>query len=318
MTETDLNLPHPEQLLRDGATLVISISGGKDSQAMLKVLLQRRIEEGWSGDVVLFHNDLGRAEWPQTPAFVHKMAADVGLPLVVRMRIREGHGFDLFDEIDLRRINMDTKGDADKPHWPSSATRFCTKHQKEQPCDTWIRETFPRDATIVVAMGLRDEESTARAKKPDYWQRESYAPTLNRHVYSWLPIRHMTKEDVWQTIHPKYTLRFIKHFQNGIRRMIENGNVERAWILINRHWVAHPAYALGNERLSCSHCVLASENDLLNGASNHTEAYRWYTRREMETGFSFRNNLWLMSLRPDLLDEDVLAWGVAKGIVHAS
>lgn len=43
--------PHPDpvQLLRDGAALVLSVSGGKDSDAMCHHLLERRQTEGWSG-----------------------------------------------------------------------------------------------------------------------------------------------------------------------------------------------------------------------------------------------------------------------------
>jgi tRNA(Ile)-lysidine synthase TilS/MesJ len=39
------------QLLREGAVLVLSVSGGKDSDAMSHYLLDRRKEEGWSAEV---------------------------------------------------------------------------------------------------------------------------------------------------------------------------------------------------------------------------------------------------------------------------
>lgn len=52
-----------DQALRQGAALAVSISGGKDSQAMLYALAaewERRPE--WTGDIFAVHADLGRAE----------------------------------------------------------------------------------------------------------------------------------------------------------------------------------------------------------------------------------------------------------------
>ena len=38
--------------------------------------------------------------------------------------------------------------------------------------------------------------------------------------------------------------------------------------------VYHEAYDLGNHRLSCALCVLASLNDLINGAVHNPDTYR--------------------------------------------
>ena len=47
----------PISLLREGSALVLSISGGKDSDAMSHYLLDRRAREGWPGDVMMVHAD---------------------------------------------------------------------------------------------------------------------------------------------------------------------------------------------------------------------------------------------------------------------
>lgn len=298
--------------LENGATLVISVSGGKDSDAMTRKLMAQRREHGWTGKVMLFHNDLGRAEWADTLPYVHRQADFWNLELVVAHRELRGVRFDLFDEIEARRARLDEKGEQHKPHWPSSAARYCTKHQKEQVCDTWIRSAFPRDATVVVAMGLRDQESPARAKKPDAWMRDSYAPTLNRHVYSWLPIRKLTLEQVWTII--GYGVGSLKLYQRDYAKALAEGD-DAAIALMESRWRAHPAYLRGNERLSCSHCVLASVNDLMNGAEHNPDTYRYLTRMEMTSGFTFTQKVALCSLRPDLLDADVHAWAVEKGYI---
>jgi tRNA(Ile)-lysidine synthase TilS/MesJ len=85
----------PVQLMRDGAALVLSVSGGKDSDAMCHHLLERRQAEGWSGDVRMVHADLGRAEWHNTPDYVHSLAQRKDIPLHI---VRWTHG-DLIDRI---------------------------------------------------------------------------------------------------------------------------------------------------------------------------------------------------------------------------
>jgi hypothetical protein len=80
-----------------------------------------------------------------------------------------------------------------------------------------------------------------------------------------------------------------------------SGPIEQAASITGWRW--HPAYALGNERLSCSICILASKNDLLNGIEFHPDYYRQLVQLELDSGFSFRHGLWQASLRPDLLAE---------------
>jgi tRNA(Ile)-lysidine synthase TilS/MesJ len=83
-------------LLREGAALVLSVSGGKDSDAMCHYLLDLRATEGWTGEVLMVHADLGaRVEWHQTPNYVRDLARRKNVPLHV---VRWTHG-DLIDRI---------------------------------------------------------------------------------------------------------------------------------------------------------------------------------------------------------------------------
>ena len=258
---------NPIQVLREGAALVLSVSGGKDSDAMCHYLLERRQAEGWPGDVAMVHADLGRAEWHSTTAYVQALARRKNVPLHV-VRWTQG---DLIDRIWQRYY-----ADPARPCWPSSKVRYCTSDLKRAPISRWIRNTYPT-GKVVCAIGLRAEESSARAKKPTASVREDCtAPTLNRLTLNWLPIHDWTECDVW----------------NCIQR---HGNI------------AHPAYALGNTRLSCACCVLASVNDLLNGAVHNPDTYRELCRIEAVTGYSFRKDFWLSDLKPELLPGSTLA-----------
>lgn len=267
----DTGDPDPLTLLRAGAALVLSVSGGKDSDATAHHLLDQRAREGWSGDVRLVHADLGseRVEWRQTPDYVRGLAERLDVPLhIVRWR----HG-DLIDRIWQRYAK-----DPTRPPWPSAAARYCTSDLKRGPISTFLRRQYP-SGNVICAMGLRSLESHARARRPTFRARKDCtAPTKGRFVYDWLPIHHWTEADVWACIR-------------------DHGDI------------CHPAYRLpegGNQRLSCALCVLASVNDLLNGAQHHPDSYREYCRIEAVSGFSFRRDLWLSDLRPDLLPETTL------------
>ncbi len=261
--------PDPLTLLRNGAALVLSISGGKDSDAMTHYLLERRQIEDWPGEVVMIHADLGaRVEWHQTPEYVRNLAHRKGVPLHV---VRWTHG-DLIDRIWQRYYK-----DPSRPCWPSAKMRYCTADLKRGPISRQIRNLFPT-GNVICAMGLRAQESHARAKRQTFALRtDSSAPTRGRFVYDWLPIHDWTETDVWDCLH-------------------HHGDI------------AHPAYRLErpNHRLSCALCVLASLNDLINGAVHNPDTYREYCRIEAVTGYSFRMDFWLSDVKPELLPQETL------------
>jgi 3'-phosphoadenosine 5'-phosphosulfate sulfotransferase (PAPS reductase)/FAD synthetase len=264
-------MPAPQadalSLLRNGADLVLSVSGGKDSDAMCHHLLDLRQAETWTGQVLMVHADLGRAEWHNTPDYVEQLAKRKNVELHI---VCYSHG-DLIDRIWARWESRNRDGCP----WPSAQARFCTSEMKVAPISRFIRQTFP-SGQIVVAMGLRASESANRAKKDSFTARsDCTAPSKRRFVWNWLPIHDWTEAQVWE----------------GIR---QHGNV------------FHPAYALGNHRLSCALCVLGSLNDLLNGAIHNPDTYRELCRIEAVTGYSFRQNLWLSDLKPQLLSSESL------------
>lgn len=264
-TDNDTS-PDPLTLLRNGAALVLSVSGGKDSDAMSHHLLDLRQEEGWPGDALMVHADLGaRVEWQQTPDYVRDLARRKG-PLHV---VRWTHG-DLIDRIWQRYYK-----DPSRPCWPSSQMRYCTSDLKRGPISRFLRQTFP-SGDVVCALGLRAQESQTRARRPTFSLRtDTSAPTKGRFVYDWLPIHDWTETDVWDCIR-------------------QHGNV------------SHAAYNYGNHRLSCALCVLASLNDLINGAVHNPETYREYCRIESVTGYSFRKGFWLSDVKPELLPQNIL------------
>lgn len=299
------------------AVLLVSISGGKDSQAMTNYLVDLYKARNWQATVVAVHADLGRIEWPQTGAMVERIAAERGIPLSI---VRRPKG-DMIDRWDENRARLVKAGKENTPPWSSSAARFCTSDLKRAPINSFICQELKNSSLIVNAMGLRAEESTPREKKPPLTLRsalcasylthhpkkpgqkkaekriitpeqaydEWYQPQRGRLCLDWLPIHDWKVEQVW------------KACGTSIAELERRRKLPDAEAI--KDWPAHPAYVLGhgNDRLSCSLCVMASLNDLQNGILYNPETAAALIAREEEWDSSFQNGRWLKDVRAELI-----------------
>ncbi|MEO0405944.1 MAG: phosphoadenosine phosphosulfate reductase family protein [Cyanobacteria bacterium P01_A01_bin.135] len=300
-----------QTVMSHGADLAVSVSGGKDSDAMLRFLSKRHSAKGWTGQLFALFCDLGRIEWAGVSEHLHSFCAELEVPLVRVIPKRS-----MIDEWQ-HRYNTIFEKQQHKPFWSSSSARYCTKHEKTQPSDKFLRQY----SCVVCAIGLRAEESTARAKKPRYQVRDDIASTWyktpkscktaeekeawaerafqmwhrsgrrGRFALTWHPIHHWSLEEVWA--------------YNGTssidiaRRtaLYQAGKIQQAIASFPCHWV----YTTGNTRLSCSLCVLASSGDILNGAQHNPWIWSELALMEIIGGWGFQQNRWLASLHADVL-----------------
>src|SRR5258708_4976739 len=86
----------------------------------------------------------------------------------------------------------------DAPPFPSPAFRYCTSAKVAQ-IDKHLRQLAGTAGIVINVMGLRAEESPARAKKPIWSERESVT-TKKRQAYNWNPIHTFTTEEVWAAL----------------------------------------------------------------------------------------------------------------------
>ncbi len=282
--------PEIRDRLRDGADLVLSMSGGKDSDALTLALQELHRFHGWSGRLHIVHADLGRNDWSQTTAYVEHRADALQLPLAV-VRREQGDLLARWWQRHTRRPGV--------PPWSDARNRYCTSDLKIGPINGWLRAWKP-SGTVICAVGLRAAESPGRARKPVWSVREAVS-TRNRHGFNWNPLLAVSNEEVWEML--GVSQEQLRNVRQQVQRLRADGHRVRD-VIAQVGWAWHPAYALGNERLSCSLCVLASRSDLLNGAEHQPDHYRDLVDLEIASGFSFRQGLWLADLRPDLLTED--------------
>lgn len=243
--------------------VVINSSAGKDSQAMLDVVIEQADSLAIPRTrLVVAHADLGRMEWAGTCELAEEQAAHYGLRFeVVRRRTATGEPQTLLEHVRARG------------RWPSSTTRYCTSDHKRGPVRTLLTrlaaetreagKTTP--AVIVNALGLRAEESPARAKRTA-WELDTKASNGRRTVWTWLPIHEWTTSQVWERIRA-----------SGVRH--------------------HPAYDLGMPRLSCCFCIFAPRPALVLAGRHDPELLDEYVEAERAIGHRFRVSLSLAEVR---------------------
>lgn len=156
----------------------------------------------------------------------------------------------LLDMVERRFANR-----PEVPSWPSASTRQCTSDLKRGPIQREIRRFAKWNGynLIINCLGLRAQESSGRAKRAEF----SKMGVSNSVAtwYEYLPIHQWKREEVFGAI---------------------AGDGQEP----------HYAYALGNERLSCVFCIMASKNDLRIGAEHHPELLEKYNQLEKTTNYT--------------------------------
>ena len=180
----DLQVP-PEcrDMIHRGALVSVSVSGGKDSQAMT-ILLARVVPRN---QLVIVHAPLGEVEWPGTVEHIEN-TLPAGIPLILA---RVASGKTLLDQVEERG------------KWPGPRIRFCTRGFKVSPIERELRhylKAHPRFAgRVVSAIGIRRDESSARSKRIP-WARSDRNSLAGREWFDWLPIFDLTDDDVFRVI----------------------------------------------------------------------------------------------------------------------
>lgn len=235
------------ELVAAGAHFYVSHSGGKDSLATYG----RVCEIVPSDRITVVHANLGEVEWD---GIIEHIEANIEHPLTVVSAVFKDGSPKTFLEMVRRR--HETRPDS--PCWPSPQYRTCTSDLKTGPIDKFIKADMKRRGITVAVnvMGLRAEESGNRAKRPELALNDRFtAPTLDRQVWDWLPIKMWPERRVFDFVAAK-----------GMKQ--------------------HHAYADGNDRLSCQFCIMGCDGDLQNAARQNPELAQKYLDMEQATGFT--------------------------------
>ncbi len=278
--------------------IVVSTSGGKDSQTMLRRVVALAEAAGVKDRVVAVHADMGKVEWPGVPELAREQAEHYG----VRFEIVSRPQGDLLQHVRDRAKTLQSRGSA-APPVPSSTNRYCTSdHKRDQvgkvltalaaetraapgkgkmpwfkPTQRYCTSDHKRDqqaklltrlanekggrrpVRILQCMGMRAGESPARSKlRPFYLDRRN--SNTRKRVHIWLPIHDMTHEQVWTDVRA-----------SGVRY--------------------HEVYDKGMPRLSCCFCIYMPKAALVLAAKLMPALAQEYAQVEKDVGFTFRKEL---------------------------
>lgn len=257
--------------------ILINTSGGKDSQTMMRHAVSACKRAGVNpARIVAVHADLGRIEWPGCPELAREQALLNG---ITRFEVVKRTGGDLLEYVRRRG------------KWPSSQQRYCTSDFKRGPIRRVMTmltaERYPvnrlrsgAEVRILNCMGMRAQESPARAKKSPF-ELDLAASNGKRAVWNWLPIHRWTVEEVWADIR-----------QSGIPH--------------------HPAYDLGMPRLSCCFCIFAPKAALMVAGKHRPELLAEYVQTERDINHRFRVDVSLADIQAAVISgaavEPVTDW----------
>lgn len=196
--------------------------------------------------LLVVHASLGDVEWPGALECAQEHARILGAPFIVARAPKT-----FFELVDHRFRTY-----PGVPAFPSASNRQCTSDLKRDPIEREVRRHAKAQgfARIVTCMGLRAAESPRRSKMVS-WKQNTRQTIAARNWFEWLPIHALTTTEVFETIR-------------------EAGQQP------------HPAYAQGNERLSCVFCILGSASDARHGAIRNPDLYERFVSLEERVGFT--------------------------------
>lgn len=220
--------------------LLANISGGKDSQTMLRVLVTgcTAARVPLSRIVCVFADVGADDEWPGTAEIAAGHAATYGLRFITVCRM-------ITDPVTCQRRQQGLlEYIAHRGLWPDARNRFCTSDLKRGPIRTVMTRLVTeareggitgRRVRLLNVMGMRAQESTDRRLMDPFCHDKGSSNKTRREVDQWLPIHGWTLEEVWADIRA-----------SGVPY--------------------HYAYDLGFPRVSCTLCVLAPKSSLIRAA----------------------------------------------------
>jgi 3'-phosphoadenosine 5'-phosphosulfate sulfotransferase (PAPS reductase)/FAD synthetase len=271
--------PEIATLIAANAAVAIGVSGGKDSQAAALATCAHLDAVGHTGPRVLIHADLGSVEWHESLPVCERLAAHLGIELIVVRRAAGGlmERWEARWRSSVRRYSNLETVTLVLP-WSTPLMRFCTSELKTHIIGAELRRRF-RGQPIINVTGVRRAESAVRAKG-------SIASLgADGKVWSWRPISDWSEAEVFAYI-------------------------------AARGLAPHMAYtSLGMSRVSCRFCIMSNATDLI-AAAAAAESHGLYRRMvdlEIASTFAFQGSHWLGDVSPNLLtDEQRDSLAVAK------
>ncbi|MCK4983432.1 MAG: phosphoadenosine phosphosulfate reductase family protein [Victivallaceae bacterium] len=164
--------------------IILCVSGGKDSHAMLFYVAEMARDQGVSDRLHCLYSDTGM-EWDNTEDHVAMLSKSVNVPLAT---VESKKTLLEYMEDRVKRVGNG---------FPSMKCRYCTSRTKADPMAMWTKAQ--NDGFILQITGERKLESKSRSQLIDF----CFLPdksTKYRSVFGWRPMLEYTEADIWVMI----------------------------------------------------------------------------------------------------------------------
>lgn len=274
-------------LIASNCAVAFSVSGGKDGTAAAIAGVAYLDSLGHTGPRLLIHADLGRVEWKDSLPSCERLAAKLGLELVVVRRQagdmmdrwlgRWANNIARYQNLECVRLILP---------WSTPSLRFCTSELKSKVIDSYLKKRFA-GLDVLAVTGIRRQESSRRRLMPVSKVSNTLTSKAHRGV-TWNNVIEWPIEQVFAAIK-----------QAGLD--------------------LHEAYTrFGISRVSCCFCIMSSGADLAAAASceDNRAIYVEMVELEVTSTYSFQEKKWLGDVAPHLLSEE-LRQRLARAKVNA-
>jgi DNA sulfur modification protein DndC len=274
---TDLIKEIADQYLKNDRAWVVGFSGGKDSTVILSLIFQALTtltKKQLSKNVYVVCSDT-LVETPVVVGLVREVLNSVqisanakGIPLVTQMVVP--------DTNNTFWSNLLGKG---YPA-PTKGFRWCTERMKIKPVTAFIQETVSKHGEVIVALGSRKEESSARSASID--KHSIKGSVLARHsslsnAFTYMPIENWTADDVWQYLLGAPTPWGSDNDQ--LFEMYKDSNQGECPLVVDTK-----SQSCGNSRFGCWTCTVVTKDRALHGLIESGEEW-------MRPLLTFRNEM---------------------------
>jgi len=232
---------------------LISISGGKDSTAMMLLAYERGVdaqivfadtghEHPETYSYVEYLNDWCHTNWDRTIQVVKADFAD-------KFEARRANIEKLWSQDGIPRERIDRAIAAMAPsgnpfldlcklkgRFPSTMARFCTVELKHNPINALVDELLKLERAVISWQGIRAEESPARANLPEKDVEFGRWDPIPEGFLIYRPLIRWTVQEV-----------FAQHHKHGVK------------------W--NPLYEKGMARVGCMPCIMARKGEISEIAS---------------------------------------------------
>ena len=281
--------------LHDRRPWMIGYSGGKDSTLLCQLVFEM-LEElprdlRWKKVYIVTSDTL--VENPIVKSYMHKMNKAINKASLEKNLKVEAHI--LYP--DFRNTFWSLVIGLGYPTPEAPGFRWCTERLKIKPSNAFIYNTIKSDGEIVILLGVRKAESSARSKSIS--SREIEGKLLTPHdqiakAYVYSPLSNIKNEDVWTYLLKNDGKTPWNTDNNYLYSLYQGENLSEEDSVVGR--VDKDEMKItGNSRFGCWICTMVKEDKSLKNFIDHGA-------KELIPLRDFRN--WLVELRanPDARD----------------